>query len=345
MLAGVSIVICCYNSAQRLPQTLAHLASQKVADGLPWEVIVVDNASTDGTAQIAKESWPQESPALLRVVHEPRQGLSHARYRGFTEATYDIIGFIDDDNWVCPEWVQTLAEIMSEHPEVGACGGFNDAVSEAVIPWWFEHYQYSYAVGAQAKEAGDITWTRGFLWGAGLAIRKQAWQQLLDKGFRPLLTDRQGATLTSCGDYEFCLALRSAGWHLWYEPRLRLSHFLPSSRLQWSYLRRLQRGFGASSVGLDPYSFALKDNYLGFKERLERTWQYRTIIVLIKLLRYPHKLILFFYYPLEGDAEIISVEILFGRLSELWRRRKVYELNSKEVWEAPWRVNTKLTEH
>lgn len=345
MVAGVSIVVCCYNSAQRLPQTLAHLASQEVADEFPWEVIVVDNASTDGTAQIAKESWPQEILAPLRVFHEPRQGLSYARHQGFTKATYEIISFVDDDNWVCPEWVQTVAEIMSEHPHVGACGGFSEAVSEATLPWWFEHYQCDYAVGTQAQEAGDVTLTRGFLWGAGLNIRKQAWQQLLDKGFRSLLTGRQGVKLTSCEDYEFCLALRSAGWHLWYEPRLRLRHCLPASRLQWSYLRRLKRGFGASSVGLDPYFFLSKLNYLGFKARLERNWHFRMAIVLIKLLRYPHKLLLFFHYPLEGDSEILSVETLLGRLFELLKRRKVYELNSKEVWEAPWRVTAKLTEN
>lgn len=339
MVTGVSIVICCYNSAQRLPQTLAHLASQKGADEFPWEVIIVDNASTDDTAQIAKACWRQEASVPLHVVHEPQQGLSYARHRGFTEATYEIVSFVDDDNWVCPEWVQTVAEIMSQHPEAGACGGANEVVSEGEIPWWFEHYQCDYAVGVQAQERGDITWSRGFLWGAGLSIRKQALQKLLDQGFQALLTDRQGTTLLSCGDYELCLALRAAGWRLWYEPRLQLRHCLPAHRLQWSYLRRLKWGFGASSVGLDPYSVIPRDNKLSFKAHLMRSWYCRLGVVLIKLLRYPHKLLLFSYYLGEGDSDILCVETLLGRLSELVKKRKVYELNIKTVWEAPWRVS------
>lgn len=54
--AGVSIVICCYNSASRLPETLQHIAEQEVAANISWEVIVVDNASTDNTQEIAKKN-------------------------------------------------------------------------------------------------------------------------------------------------------------------------------------------------------------------------------------------------------------------------------------------------
>jgi len=51
---GVSVIICCYNSVKRLPVTLAHLKSQVVFGQIPWEVIVIDNASTDRTAEVAK---------------------------------------------------------------------------------------------------------------------------------------------------------------------------------------------------------------------------------------------------------------------------------------------------
>lgn len=82
-LTGISIVICCYNSAQRLPLTLVHLAAQKVADNFPWEVIVVNNASTDNTEEAAFSSWDRES-IEMRVVYEPQPGLSYARHRGST---------------------------------------------------------------------------------------------------------------------------------------------------------------------------------------------------------------------------------------------------------------------
>src|ERR1700719_3404911 len=80
---GVSIVVCCFNSASRLSeafaQTLAHLAAQETTAETRWEVIVVDNASTDDTAQVAQKSWPRQLEDSLQVVGEPRLGLSYAR--------------------------------------------------------------------------------------------------------------------------------------------------------------------------------------------------------------------------------------------------------------------------
>ncbi len=192
-LEGVSVVVCCHNSAERLPQTLAHLAAQQVGSEILSEVIVIDNASTDSSAQVARECWPQDCAVPLRVIHEPQLGLSYARIRGFKESRYEFVCFVDDDNWVCPEWIQIVAETMTQHPEVGACGGFIDSVCEATPPQWFERHKSSYAPGAQGQEeGGDVTWRR-FLMGAGLTIRKSAWQHIFDNGFTFLLVDRQGA--------------------------------------------------------------------------------------------------------------------------------------------------------
>lgn len=102
---SVSIVICCHNSAKRLPDTLKHLLIQEVPDNLQWEVIVVDNVSTDNTAQVARSLWPDDAPAPLQVVSEPEPGLSNARKRGFMEAKYELVSFVDDENWLAPDWV------------------------------------------------------------------------------------------------------------------------------------------------------------------------------------------------------------------------------------------------
>src|SRR5690349_6454715 len=97
---GVSVVICSYNGAQRIPATLRHLAEQDAPGELPWEVVVVDNASTDGTAERAQVVWSDQSTVPLRLVSEPRPGLMHARERGLHESTYNVVTFVDDDNWV-----------------------------------------------------------------------------------------------------------------------------------------------------------------------------------------------------------------------------------------------------
>src|SRR5207245_10771084 len=94
------------NGARRVRPTPAPLATQRVAPTLPWEVVIVANASTDDTAAVARAAWPEPPPGPLRVVTEPRLGIGHARLRALETATYDVVGFVDDDNWLAPGWVQ-----------------------------------------------------------------------------------------------------------------------------------------------------------------------------------------------------------------------------------------------
>ena len=54
---GVSVIVCCYNSAERLPETLKYLSMQNVPENMPWEIIIVDNNSTDSTNDVAMEIW------------------------------------------------------------------------------------------------------------------------------------------------------------------------------------------------------------------------------------------------------------------------------------------------
>jgi glycosyltransferase involved in cell wall biosynthesis len=326
---GVSVIVCCHNSSSRLPATLSHLKQQETSSDITWEVIVVDNASTDNTSEVAVRFWPSSTPTTLRVVYEPQLGLTHARHRGLSEAKYEIVSFIDDDNWVCRNWVQLVSEVMCQYPNVGACGGYNEAVCEINPPSWFDRYKNSYAIGSQGDAAGDVSSTRGFLWGAGLSIRKSAWQKLVAQGFRPLLNDRQGAIASAGGDYELCLALRLAGWALWYEPRLRLRHFLPASRFEWNYLRRVYRGFGASSVWLDFYKYGLEGNPKTFMERVKRTWQWKTFGASIKLFWYLSKVRLSVYRSVEGNFAALELEVRIGRLLELLRTHRHHEPNFK----------------
>lgn len=323
MWPGVSVVICCHNSEWRLPKTLAHLVAQRAHPDIKWEVIVIDNASTDDTSPTAESSWPRNAPALLRIIREPRLGLSYARYKGIEEAKYEIVSFVDDDNWLCPEWVQTVSEIMRDNADVGACGGRSEAACEEEAPWWFGDYAKDYAVGVQAEITGDVTFTRGYLWGAGLSVRKSAWSHLQSIGFTSLLTDRQGRALNSGGDSEICFALRLAGWRLWYDERLNLRHCIPSNRLKWRYLRRLYRGFGAATVGLELYSENMPGLASAPRKRFGQTWQWKAAGTLKVLLEQLREVRLADGLG-EGSPQILKLEWTWGRLVEFLRRRKSY---------------------
>lgn len=336
MVNGVSVVICCHNSAKLLPTTLSYLQLQDTPGSLNWEVIVIDNASSDKTSQVAKNVWPLKAPAPLRVVEEPHLGLVNARLRGFAAAKYEIISFLDDDNWVSSDWVKVLYNLISENPQIGACGGLTKPAFEINPPWWFATFKSSYAAGPQHIKKGDITSDRGFVWGAGLSIRKMAWNKLSNEGFKPILMGRKGELLLAGEDSELCFAIRLAGFAIWYEPRLKLEHYVPAKRLKWAYLRQMHRGFGSSTVGHDPYYFALKQSPRSLKERILESWQWQAILSVYNLARYVRKLSPRRRQSLEGDPDILFIEHQIGRLLHLIQLRREYNLNIKRIRTASW---------
>ena len=257
---GVSVVICTYNGAKRIGETLKCLAGQVTDGDFPWEVILVDNDSSDNTAAIATSTWTAEIP--LNVVSERRRGITHARVKGVEQASYEYISFIDDDNWVSENWVREVYSIFSENPRVGACGGANSAVFDMPPPVWFEKVKGCYAVGKQGSFTEDVTETRGYLWGAGLSVRKSAWLNLLAAGFVFRSTGREGTKLSAGDDSELCLALKAAGYRLWYSDRLMLKHYMPAGRLTWPNAVGVMTGLGQSEFLLDIYRHAIRRSRL-----------------------------------------------------------------------------------
>jgi glycosyltransferase involved in cell wall biosynthesis len=330
---GISAVICAHNAASRLPTTLAHLQQQRATDGLAWEVILVDNASTDDTAAVARQIWQDHGAVPLRIVSEPQLGQAFARLRGLAEARYEFISFIDDDNWVCPDWIRTVADVMSQQPQVGACGGQNDAVYEVAPPQWLVRLgAESLAVGQQSSQGGDVTDTRGLLWGAGLTIRRSAWQDALSQGVTLHVAGRQGAELGSCDDSELCLALRASGWRLWYEPRLTLQHYLPARRLNWTYFRGINRGSGLGTTGLDGYFVALRHKGpWRMIDRVRWSWPWQALSVARRIARHPVKFVASRVGALEGDPDVLRLDQLAGRLAGLLRLRGEYNRRVREV--------------
>lgn len=236
MRAGVSVVICCHNGARRLPETIRHIAMQQVPRHVKWEFILVNNNSTDLSADVARDAWEVfEGPVDLRIIDEPQLGLMHARATGFAAARYEYVIMCDDDNWLADNYVYTAYTLMSDNSEIGALGGFGKLIYESTPPRYIE-YSNIFAGGPQGSRNGRVH--RNRVYGAGCVIRNSAYQELMSLGFTSLLTDRKGMELSSGGDYELCYALTILGYEIWYDDRLRFSHFITSERLNWQYFLR-----------------------------------------------------------------------------------------------------------
>jgi glycosyltransferase involved in cell wall biosynthesis len=256
---GVSVVISTFNGSQKLWETLKHLAAQKT--GVPWEIILVDNASTDNTQKIAEQIWDEvgNKEIPFRTFFQPIPGKSHAQDMGYGKATYEYILIVDDDNWLCDTYVQTAYEIMEEHPGIGGLGGWCEAVFEAEKPAWFDLFAHNFAVSRQGEESGDITGKKGCLYGAGMVIRKSHWLELKEKGFAHQLTCRKGNSLSSGGDTEYSYALRLQGYKIWFDERLYFKHFMPAARMDFNYLKRLRKAMSESEFALLAYLHELSN--------------------------------------------------------------------------------------
>ena len=337
MNGGVSVVICCHNSAKRLPETLRHLAAQQVPKDIPWEIVVIDNASTDDTAEIARRYWPSAAPAPLRVVYELRPGTGNARFRSFSEARYEIVSFIDDDNWVTPDWISKVVHFFNNHPEVTAVGGPSKPVFETAPPGWFAGISISYALGDQHACTGDITDQPGtLLWTAGMSLRRERLLELADRGFRFLSCVGPSLPIKRGEDSELCFALRAVGARLYYDPIMAIEHFMPAERLTWRYALQLAFILGETSPLLALYLMALNrppfDAYPGWK----KTWFFQKLKVLRQLsgivLSHPLDCLL---QP-EGSMHALHFKEIVGQLVTL---RALYGRHKKlreDIRQSPW---------
>ena len=236
---SLALVVCTYNRAADLDRALDAVGRQRPAPGVAWSVLVVDNNSTDRTAETVA-AHAARVPGLRRVV-ETEQGLTPARRRGLQETDAEWVAFVDDDNLLRPGWVAELAEAVRQHPEAGAVGG-------RVLPLWAEPpppflppFGWAYAMQDHGPEPREVDG----LVGAGLAVRRAAldatgWVE------RPLLADRVGDRLVSGGDVEIGQRLLGAGFALRYHPGCVLDHRVASERAGRPYFFRLLTGLGAS---------------------------------------------------------------------------------------------------
>ncbi|HEY9735299.1 MAG TPA: hormogonium polysaccharide biosynthesis glycosyltransferase HpsE [Trichocoleus sp.] len=241
----LTIAICTYNGADRLPRVLDCLRSQINTQAFSWEVLVIDNNSSDATVLVVQQQQATWSlPWPLRYEFEPRQGLAFARRRAVQHSQSPLIGFLDDDNWPAPDWVAQVLTFGAAHAQAGAYGSQILPHYEELPPPGFERIASCLALadrGSMAYRYAPEHWR--FPAGAGLAVRRQAWLEAVPA--EPLLEGVCGRALSTKGeDVETLSYLNQAGWEIWHNPAMQIEHHVPRQRLQPDYLLRLFRGIG-----------------------------------------------------------------------------------------------------
>ncbi|MFO0920501.1 MAG: glycosyltransferase family 2 protein [Candidatus Saccharimonadales bacterium] len=161
----LSLVIPVYNEQDHLKSCLEAVAKQTV---IPDEVIVVDNNSTDKSVKIA-ESFP-----FVKIVNEVEQGVTFARNKGFNIAKSAIIGRIDSDTRLEPDWVEKVLEIFSKEPDLAAITG-------SVAYYDMPLVSFGKKIDSSVRTLVSSIQTVEFLYGSNMAITKDSWIDVRDR--------------------------------------------------------------------------------------------------------------------------------------------------------------------
>ena len=196
----VSVIIPAWNEAKHIGDCLRSVAAQSLQ---PDEVIVVDNKSTDDTAKIAA-SFPFVT--VLRQTTE--QGLIPTRNAGFAAATGDILVRIDADTTLEPNWIQQAMVNFEKDPQLGGVTGYDVAVLLEHAPWKGTLWCRMYFLGSSA------TFRMPVLWGANMALRRKAWEQIKPQA---ALHDAEVHE-----DLDLSVLLASHGWKTRQDNQLRI---------------------------------------------------------------------------------------------------------------------------
>jgi GT2 family glycosyltransferase len=228
-----TVVIATFNRADDLRATLGSLAGLR-PDGR-WEVIVVDNNSTDGTRHVVEAAAP-DFPAPLRYLFEHEQGRSPALNAGIRQAQGDIIVTTDDDVRVEPDWLDRAAQAL-ERPGADYVGGRVLPIWGGPPPAWLPNRSGKHwAVIALLDYGPDAIEFGGRVpLGVNMAFRRDAFERA---GLLDPQTGRKAGTLLGQEVREWCIRARAAGVRGFYAPEMVVRHVIPASRLTKAYFRR-----------------------------------------------------------------------------------------------------------
>jgi glucosyl-dolichyl phosphate glucuronosyltransferase len=228
----ITVVVCTYNRCQVLRKALESIAQSRVPERVEWEVLVVDNNSSDTTAEMVAE-LRSRFPGRFRYLFESEQGKSFALNAAIRESPSDVLAFTDDDIIVDPWWLWNLTADL-ETDAWGGSAGRVIPVWDRPIPRWLDLDELLLAGPYVAFDLGDEP---GALtkapFGANMAFRSEVFGK--HGGFRTDL-GRIGTHLRCGEDTEFVRRLLSAGERLRYQPAAVVYHPVAEERLRKGYL-------------------------------------------------------------------------------------------------------------
>ena len=237
----LSFIICTYNREKYIYECLSRLAKNTVKKD--WEVVLVNNNSTDNTAAEC-ERFVKDFPNIhYRYFVETQQGLSYARNRGIAEAKGNWLVFLDDDAMVESDYIENLQSHLKQHPEAAAFGGQIEPLFEDGEPAWYSKWSMGFVSAIDRGNTVHVFPENKFPIGANMGIKRDVIEKV---GLFNTELGRTGNNLLAGEEKDLFNRIRKAGYEILYFPNIGVKHCIPGRRTTREFVERLAYGVGLS---------------------------------------------------------------------------------------------------
>ncbi len=243
---AVSAIISTRNRSQHLKDALLGLVRQEYPCD-QYEIIVVDNGSTDDTREVV-EDMNSQGAARISYLYEPVVGLSQARNTGAGAAKGDIIAYTDDDAIPDSKWLMSLAAIFQQEENVACVGGKIEPLWISARPPWFpDEAEYLLGKLDYGEEVKELDFPR-LPHGGNIAIDRRVFNSL--GGFRTEL-GLADSRLIPHEEIELCYRAQKSGYRILYTPKAVVHHKMRPEILTKEFLLSRSRGIGQGTILLE----------------------------------------------------------------------------------------------
>jgi glucosyl-dolichyl phosphate glucuronosyltransferase len=242
----LTVAICTWNRAKLLDQTLASMRQLVIPGGVEWELLVVNNNSTDGTDEVLSRHAGQ---LPLRRLFEPQQGVTFAKNKAVANTSGDLLVWTDDDVLVDPAWLKSYVDAASRWPTALYFGGMVKPRFEVSPPRWLTANLQDFEGLLVIRDLGNqerMLLGEEYPYGANMAFRAEA---LPDVRFQANL-GRKAGEYVGGEETEVFQRLRQKGCPGLWVPSSRVTHFIPKKRMSTDFLWHFYHGMGRTEVRL-----------------------------------------------------------------------------------------------
>ena len=237
----VSVIICSYNRANYIVQALKSLSAQSLHKS-KFEVIVVDNNSTDDTESVCSVYMKENTDLNAFYLTETQQGSSFARNTGAKHANGELLVFMDDDAVAEKYFLENIVRFFNNNPKAGGLGGRIIPLYIPHEPKWMSHFvsslvgnfHYSETVKEFSKEKYPLE--------SNMTVRKKDFDAI--GGFSENLPGVKGTLRIGGEGKDFFFRLKALGKSIFYDPSVQVQHVVETSKLTRAYMYRVASGIG-----------------------------------------------------------------------------------------------------